>query len=341
MATQQEETKTPKKITTKVNLPDVKDFLKAGVQFGHETKRWNPKFAPYLFGSKQNIHIIDLSKTIPLLTKAGDFLADAISRGPVLFLGTKRQASNIVRDKAVEAGVHFIDTRWAGGFLTNFKQISASLNRLKDLERQFEEGVTGRTKYEISQMKKEWERLNRLYGGVKQMGQMPVAVFVVDPGFEGGPVRECNYLDIPVVAIVDTNSDPNIIDYPIPANDDAIGSISLIMDYLSARIKEAVSPHKVKHDFKDYTKVEVEIKRQNQADKQEELKAEVVSEPAATPIATKPVPGGKTRKQVAPKPAAQPEKQPAKSKKQAAEAGGILSRFQQEKEKEKVVKPRK
>lgn len=323
-----------KKAASKISLPDLKEFLKAGVQFGHETKRWNPKFAPYLFGSKQDIHIIDLSKTVPLLEKAGDFLAEAASRGPILFLGTKKQASQIVREKAVEAGAHFIDHRWAGGFLTNFKQITTSLKHLKELEKGFEEGIVGRTKYEISQMKKDWDRLNRLYGGVKQLEKMPAAVFVIDPGFESGPVRECNYLDIPVVAIVDSNSDPNIIDYPIPANDDALGSISLIISYLTDRIKEVDSPYKVKHTFKDYSKAEVEIKRTVAVQETREALAEAASEPISPRIAApaKPVVKAKKETKVA--------KSTTKAKQeQTADGGGILSKYQQQRE--KGIAPRK
>jgi small subunit ribosomal protein S2 len=246
---------------TKVNLPELKEVLRAGMQFGHETKRWNPKMADFIFGKKNDIHIIDISKSLPLLKVAGDFLAGAIAKGPVLFLGTKRQAADILGEAAVEAGVHFVNNRWAGGLLSNFTQIKKSIDRLNELEKMFEEGVTGRTKYEISQMKKDWERLTRLYGGVKTLKSRPVAVFVVDPSFEKGAVRECNFLDIPVAAMVDTNSDYTVVDYPIPANDDAIRSIKLVVEYIKARIMEVESPHRITHKFKDYTKVEVAIKK--------------------------------------------------------------------------------
>jgi small subunit ribosomal protein S2 len=247
---------------TKVALPEVKDVLRSGLQFGHETKNWHPKMEKFIYGNKGNVHIVDISKTLPLLEVAGNAIADAFLNGPVLFVGTKRQAAHILQEAAIEAGAHFITNRWAGGLLTNFAQIKTSLARINELEKLFETGVAGRTKYEVSRMKKEWERLTRLYGGIKSMAQLPTAVFIVDPGFESGAVRECNYLNIPVIAMVDTNSDPTFIDYPIPANDDAIGSIKLVVNYMKDRLVElSNTPFRVKHNLKNYAEMDVDIKK--------------------------------------------------------------------------------
>lgn len=317
---------------TKVDLPELKEVLRVGLQFGHEAKRWNPKFREFIFTKKNGIHIIDVSKTMPLLQKAGDFLAGAFAKGPVLFLGTKRQAADLVGAAAQEAGAHFVTNRWAGGLMTNFEQMQKSLNRLNDLEKQFAEGVVGRTKYEVAQMRKDWERLQRLYGGVKNLKQRPAVVVVIDPEFESGAVRECNYLDIPTVALVDTNSDPTIVDYPIPANDDAIGAIKLILDYLSARMAEVETTHRVTHKFVDYSKAEIVIRKAENAQASENslIAAEKVTGAASTPAVAdrSAAKGGKTDKKTG--------KQPAKTaqKAGATEAGGsgILGRYQQQRE---------
>jgi small subunit ribosomal protein S2 len=327
------------KETKKPDLPELKEFLKAGVQFGHETKRWEPKFERYIFSAKKGIHIIDLSKTLPLLELAGDKLAEYFKKGPIIFLGSKRQASEIVEETAKELGVHYVTNRWAGGFLTNFKQIKASLKSLRDLESQFEEGVRGRTKYEVSQMKKDWERLHRLYGGVKQLDQLPAAVFVVDPGYESGPVRECNALKIPVISIVDSNTDPSSIDYPIPANDDAIGSIKLIMGYMAERLEKVDTIYKVDHKLKDYSDVDVEIKKQS---KDDSGKDEVMVDSATVKGQAKKSEPKKIDKQQGKKETTKKKsstnKKSSTSKKDKGE-GGILSKYQDKKR--KVVKVKK
>jgi small subunit ribosomal protein S2 len=309
---------------TKVKLPEVKELLRAGMQFGHESKRWNPKMKPFIFGKKNDIHIIDISKSMPLLQVAGDFLVKAIQQGPVLMLGTKRQAAEIINEAAAEAGLHFITNRWAGGLLTNFAQIKRSIDRLNDLERQFEEGIVGRTKYEIAIMKKDWERLHRLYGGIKKLEKRPVAVIIVDPNFEAGAVRECNYLDIPMVAMVDTNSDPTIIDYPIPANDDAINSIKLVLNYLVQRISEIDSAHKVKHQFKDYTKAEIAIKK---AETKSSTAAELVEQTKSS------APSLPTPNRQQPKPAKSKSTKAEKAK-AAADQSGILGKYQEQRAQE-------
>lgn len=240
-------------------LPDTKELLKSGSQFGHETKRWNPKMRKFIFGEKNGIHIIDVDKTVSALESAVKFLEEASSKGNILFVGTKKQASEIVKNEAIRSGSYFIDERWAGGLLTNFKMIRQSLNKLNSLEKMFEEGVQDRTKFEVSRMKKEWEKLNRLYSGIKTLTSKPSAVVIIDTNFEKAAVRECNIISIPIVAIVDTNSDPEVANYPIPANDDAINSIQLILKTLADAILRGNKGNGVQHDLKDYSAVEVKI----------------------------------------------------------------------------------
>ncbi|MCA9385920.1 30S ribosomal protein S2 [Candidatus Dojkabacteria bacterium] len=242
-----------------MEIPPLQEFLKAGVQFGHEKKRWNPKMQKFIFGDKKGIHIIDLTQTVPMLEEALKFLVDASREGSILFVGTKRQAAFILRNEAIRAGAYFVSHRWAGGLLTNFGMVEQSLNKLRKYEEQFEEGVEGRTKYEIAKMKVEWARLNRLYGGIKDMKRPPRAVVVVDPRYEVGAVVEANKLNIPVIAITDTNCDPDPIDYVVPGNDDAIGSISLFLKLFADATKFGNGGQGVKHTIKDYTDFEVKI----------------------------------------------------------------------------------
>lgn len=258
--------------TKGVNIPDLQTFLKAGVQFGHETRRWNPRMKKFIYGTKGNVHIIDVSQTVSLLQDALKFLSEASRRGPVLFVGTKRQSAEIIKQEAVRAGSYFVNNRWAGGLLTNFTGISKSLKRILSLEEMFDNGVEGRTKYEVSKMKKEWERLNRIYGGVKGMTRYPSAVIVVDPRYEIGAVSEARHLNIPIVAITDTNCNPDEIDYVVPANDDAVKSLKLLLGLFADAVLLGNGGQGVRHNDKDYTKMEVKIIKT-------ELKKEVVESP--------------------------------------------------------------
>lgn len=248
---------------------DVSSFLKAGVQFGHETKRWNPKMKKFIFTQKNNIHILDISKTIELLDVALKFLTDTASKGDILFVGTKRQATEIIKEQAINSGSYFIVNRWPGGLLTNFDQIKQSLKRYKELEKEFQEGVEGRTKFEVSNMKKEWVKMNRLYEGIKNMNSFPKAIVVVDINYERKVLTEAKRLGIPVVAIVDTNTDPDLVDYPIPGNDDAISSLRLLIGYLGNAVKKGNGGKGVKHEFVDYSTYEVKILKSEE--KKEEL----------------------------------------------------------------------
>jgi len=207
----------------------MKQLLEAGVHFGHQTKRWNPKMKPYIFGARNGIYIIDLQKTVALARGAFRFISDAVARGgSVLFVGTKKQAQDAVQEEAARSGMFFVTNRWLGGTLTNFKTIKTGIERLKTIEKMSQDGTYDRLpKKEIAQLEREREKLQKNLGGIKEMSRLPSALFVVDTKKEHIAVHEANRLGIPVVAVVDTNCDPEGIDYVIPGNDDAIRSIRL------------------------------------------------------------------------------------------------------------------
>ena len=208
----------------------LRSLLDAGVHFGHQTKRWNPKMRPFIYGARNGIHIIDLDQTARLFTKAYNFVVDSVARGGhILMVGTKRQAQEIVREEASRSGSYFVVNRWLGGTLTNFRTIKMGLERMRQLERMKEDGTyLSITKKEVSRLEKERERFEKYLGGLKTMGSLPTALFVIDPAMEGIAVKEANKIGLPVIAITDTNCDPDQINYVIPGNDDAIRSIKLI-----------------------------------------------------------------------------------------------------------------
>lgn len=207
----------------------MKQMLETGVHFGHQTRRWNPKMRPYIFGARKGIHIIDLQQTVKLYRKAHDFIVDTVARGgKILFVGTKRQAQDSIRTEAERCGMFYVTHRWLGGTLTNYQTIRSSINRLKSLEAAFADGSINRfTKKEVLRLEREMQKLNTTLGGIKNMEEPPAAVFIIDPHHEEIAVKECRRLGIPVVAVVDTNCDPDPIDYVIPGNDDAIRAIKL------------------------------------------------------------------------------------------------------------------
>jgi small subunit ribosomal protein S2 len=207
----------------------MKQLLEAGVHFGHQTKRWNPKMKPYIFGARNGIYIIDLQKTVGLARQALRFVSDATGKGgSVLFVGTKKQAQDAVREEATRSGMFFVTNRWLGGTLTNFKTVKQGIERLKTIEKMAADGTYERLpKKEIASLEREREKLEKNLGGIKEMSRLPAAIFVVDTKKEHIAVHEANRLGIPVVAVVDTNCDPEGIDYVIPGNDDAIRSIRL------------------------------------------------------------------------------------------------------------------
>ena len=213
----------------------VRDLFDAGVHFGHQTKRWNPKMRPYIYGARNGIHIIDLDQTVTLFKQAFSFATSVVAKGGhIMFVGTKRQAQDIVRDEAMRAGQYYVINRWLGGTLTNFRTIKVGLERLRTLERMAEDGTHQQLrKKEISQLDRERARLEKHIGGVKGMGSLPQAIFVIDPPQEQIAMAEARKLGVPIIAISDSNCDPGMIDYPIPGNDDAIRSIRLLTSALA------------------------------------------------------------------------------------------------------------
>ena len=210
------------------NVVTMQQLLEAGAHFGHQTHRWNPKMKPYIFGDRNGVHIIDLSQSVPLFARALDFIQQTVARGgKVLFVGTKRQAQDPVAEAARASGQHFVNHRWLGGMLTNWKTISNSIKRLKSLEEQLSGDTAGLTKKEVLQLTRERDKLEKSLGGIRDMGGLPDVMFVVDTNKEELAIKEANVLGIPVVAILDSNSDPTGIAFPVPGNDDASRAIRL------------------------------------------------------------------------------------------------------------------
>ncbi len=222
------------------NTLDVKALLAAGAHFGHQTQKWNPKMRPYVFGERNGIYIVDLSKTVPLAAKAYKFLKETAMEGrPVLFVGTKRQAAETVQQAAKDCGAFYVTHRWLGGMLTNFKTITLSVDKLRKVEKMKETGDFNLlTKKERSKINKEVAKLERNLGGIKEMRKLPGALFIVDPDAERIAVKEANVLGIPVVAVTDTNCDPTGIDFVVPGNDDAIKAVSLFTGYFANAVSE-------------------------------------------------------------------------------------------------------
>ncbi len=215
-------------------MPNVsmRDMLKAGVHFGHKTRYWNPKMKPFIFGARDKVHIINLESTVPMFNEALQFLSGvSAKKGKVLFVGTKRAASEAVREAAIKCDQFYVDHRWLGGMLTNWKTVRQSIRRLKDLETQSQDGTfDALTKKEALMRTREMEKLEKSLGGIKNMGGLPDAIFVIDADHEHIAIKEANNLGIPVVAVVDTNSNPDGVDYIVPGNDDAIRAVSLYLE---------------------------------------------------------------------------------------------------------------
>ena len=221
-----------------MGVVSMKQLLEAGVHFGHQTRRWNPKMARYIFTERNGIYIIDLQKTVKKLDEAYMFVRDlAANGGNVLFVGTKKQAGDSVREEATRAGAYYVNARWLGGMMTNFKTIRRRIDRLAQLRKMEEDGTFDRLpKKEVSKLNLEIEKLEKFLGGIKDMKKLPAAMFIVDPRKEKSAVAEAKKLGFPIVAIVDTNCDPDEIDYVIPGNDDAIRAVKL----LSATMADAI-----------------------------------------------------------------------------------------------------
>ncbi len=218
----------------------MKQLLEAGVHFGHQTRRWNPKMAPYIFTERNGIYIIDLQKTVKKLDEAYAFVRDvAANGGEVLFVGTKKQAADSIKEEAERCGMHYVNARWLGGMMTNFKTIQKRIDRLAQLRKMEEDGTFELLpKKEVVKLKLEIEKLEKFIGGIKHMKSLPAALFIVDPKKEKIAVSEARKLNIPIVAIVDTNCDPDEVDYVIPGNDDAIRAVKLIAGAMANAVME-------------------------------------------------------------------------------------------------------
>ena len=221
---------------------DMKELLEAGAHFGHQTKRWNPKMKPYIYGVRNGIHIIDLSKTLPMAVQAFDFVKEIVANGEdVLFVGTKRQSQDIIREEAERCGMYYVSQRWLGGTLTNFKTVKASIDRLKDLQTKKADGTFEvLSKKENLQIDREVEKLEKSLGGIKTMTRVPGVIFTIDPKKEKIALHEAETLGIPVVAMADTNCDPEGIDFLIPSNDDSIRAIKLVAANIANAVLEGM-----------------------------------------------------------------------------------------------------
>jgi small subunit ribosomal protein S2 len=223
---------------------DIRKLLEAGAHFGHKTSRWHPKMAPFIHSKRGGSHIIDLTQTVQAMNNALDFISDTVAAGkPILLVSTKRQAVEPVRRLADETGQPFVTERWLGGMMTNWPTISGRIKRLKDLESKMASGELANkyNKLEIQRFQEEIDGLTLLYGGIKDMPQRPGAVFIIDVTHDVNAVREAHKLDVPVIALIDTNADPTIANYPIPCNDDAIKTIELVCEYLKQAINHGKS----------------------------------------------------------------------------------------------------
>lgn len=240
----------------------MREMLEAGAHFGHSTRRWNPKMAPFIFGPRNGIHIIDLQQTVPLFRNAYEFMRTTVSRGgKVLFVGTKKQAQEIVKDAASSANQFYVNYRWLGGMLTNFRTIKQSIERLRKLSEMSTDGTFEKLpKKEVVKLTRELEKLEKNLSGIKDMTKPPKAIVIVDPKKEHIAVKEAHNLSIPVVAMLDTNCDPDEVNFPIPANDDSIRSISLFMEKLAHACKEGDMAHQA----------ELAERRQKANDKEED-----------------------------------------------------------------------
>ncbi|HET7301816.1 MAG TPA: 30S ribosomal protein S2 [Candidatus Saccharimonadales bacterium] len=226
---------------------DIKKLLEAGAHFGHKTSRWHPKMAPYIHSKRNGSHIIDLTKTVEGLNEALDFLTKTAAEGKqILFVGTKRQVQDIVKATAEEAKMPFVTERWLGGMLTNWPTIGGRIKHLKDLEAKMESGELNNkySKLEVQRFQEEIDEMNRIYGGIKNMAARPGAVVIIDISSDTNALAEARKLGLKTVALVDTNADPTLVDYPVPCNDDAIKTVQLICDYAKQAIEAGQSKHK-------------------------------------------------------------------------------------------------
>ncbi len=260
----------------------MRQLLEAGVHFGHHTRRWNPRMAPFIFGIRNGIHIMDLQQTVPMLYRALEAVSNVVGEGGrVLFVGTKRQAQETVAESARQCGQYFVNHRWLGGMLTNWKTISNSINRLRDLEEQLAQDNVGLTKKEFLQLQRERDKLEQTLGGIKEMAGLPDILFVIDTNKEHIAVAEARKLGIPVVAVLDSNSDPEGVEFPVPGNDDAIRAISLYCELVTSAVLDGIE-REMAASGQDIG--ELDTAPQEQVSEPEDMPAEVVEVPAAAEV---------------------------------------------------------
>lgn len=260
-----------------MSVVSMKALLEAGVHFGHQTRRWNPKMAPYIFTERNGIHIIDLQKTIRMIDDAYEAVRQAAEDGgKVLFVGTKKQAQDSIELQAKRCNMFYVNQRWLGGMLTNYQTIRKSIDRLEEIAKMSEDGTFDLLpKKEVAQLEHEYERLDRFLGGIKDMGGLPDLIYIVDPKKEHIAINEAKKLGIPVVAILDTNADPDEVDYPIPGNDDAIRSVKLITQTMADAVLEGKQG--VQMDDEEMTAEETENDQAETAEEREPQEAEEVT----------------------------------------------------------------
>jgi len=280
----------------------MRQMLEAGVHFGHQTRYWNPKMAPYIFGARSKIHIINLEKTVPLFNDAMNFISGlAQKRGTILFVGTKRSAREAIVEEATRCGMPHVSARWLGGMLTNFRTVKQSVARLKELEAGAADGSHDKlVKHEVLRLQRECEKLEKSLGGIKDMNGLPDALFVVDIGHESIAVEEARKLGIPVVAVVDTNYDPNLVDYAIPGNDDAIRAVQLYARAAADAVLEGKSAIELDEQGNPVARADTEAK-----------KAAPRRAPAKTTPSKRPARAGKAAEKSADKPAEKSADKPA------------------------------
>lgn len=259
-----------------MSVISMKALLEAGVHFGHQTRRWNPKMKPYIFTERNGIYIIDLQKTVRKVEEAYRFVRDVVADGgTILFVGTKKQAQEAIETEAKRCGMYYVNQRWLGGMLTNYQTISKRVERLYELEKMEEDGIFDLLpKKEVMELNHERERLEKYLGGIKEMQGLPDVIYVVDPKKEDIAVREARILHIPVVAIIDTNCDPDIIDYPIPGNDDAIRAVKLLTETIANAVLEA----KQGEEMEDTVSVKEPDHEENAASEDVEASSEALDE---------------------------------------------------------------
>ena len=270
----------------------MRQLLEAGVHFGHHTRRWNPRMAPFIFGIRNGIHIMDLQQTVPMLYRALEAVSNVVGEGGrVLFVGTKRQAQETVAESARQCGQYFVNHRWLGGMLTNWKTISNSINRLRDLEEQLAQDNVGLTKKEFLQLQRERDKLEQTLGGIKEMAGLPDILFVIDTNKEHIAVAEARKLGIPVVAVLDSNSDPEGVEFPVPGNDDAIRAISLYCELVTTAVLDGIE-HEMAASGQDIGELETAPQEQvpETSDEPQDAPAEVAEVPVVAEAVEAPAP---------------------------------------------------